>query len=116
VRISVLPSMWYPPEKGTRTILSKIYKQANRFNPVSMIGNRHKLPNLFDIIMNSIQTLQCELGNFKAGSADILINPDLSEYTWIEFYRPDEFINKGIASAEPAVQEINELLTEQMTL
>ena len=30
---------------------------------------------------------QYELGNFKAISADVRINPDLSAYTWIEFYR-----------------------------
>ena len=114
--ISIAVNVVPPLKKGTQTILSKIYKQANRFNPVSMIGNRQKLPNLFDIIMNSIQTLQCELGNFKAGSADILINPDLSEHTWVEFYRPNEFINKGIESAESAVPKINKLLNEQMAL
>jgi hypothetical protein len=31
---------------------------------------------MFDIIMNSMQVLQHELGNFKAISADVLINPD----------------------------------------
>lgn len=110
IAVNVVP----PLKKGTQTILSKIYKRANRFNPISMIGNRQKLPNIFDIIMNSIQTLQCELGNLKAASADVLINPDLSEFTWVEFYKPMAFIDKGTAAAEPAIPKITKLLSEKM--
>ena len=56
------------------------------------------MPNLFDIVMNSMQILQYELGNFKAITADVLINPDLSDFTWIEYYRADELIARGAGS------------------
>ena len=49
---------------------------------------------MFDIIMNSMQILQYELGNFKAISADVLINPELSDFTWIEYYRAAELIQR----------------------
>jgi predicted acylesterase/phospholipase RssA len=57
--------------------------------------------------MNSMQVLQYELGNFKAISADVLINPELSDFTWIEYYRADELIQRGVEAAErsmPAIQ------------
>jgi hypothetical protein len=73
------------------------------------------LPNLLDILMNSIQTLQYELGNFKAISADVRINPDLSGHTWIEFYKPTEFIEKGARAAEQALPEIRRVTAERLS-
>ena len=66
------------------------------------------MPNLFDIVMNSMQILQYELGNFKAISADVLINPDLSDFTWIEYYRADELIERGAEAARRALPAIRE--------
>jgi predicted acylesterase/phospholipase RssA len=64
--------------------------------------------------MNSIQTLQHELGNFKAISADVRINPDLSEFTWIDFHRALELIERGAEAAERAIPEIQRVLAERM--
>ena len=77
------------------------------FNPLTWIEESSGLPNMFDIIMNAMQTLQYELGNFKAISADVLINPELSDFTWVEYYRSEELIQRGIQAAErslPAIQ------------
>jgi NTE family protein len=80
----------------------------NTFNPLSYLSDSQDLPNLFDIVMNSMQILQYELGNFKAIRADVLINPDLSDFTWIEYYRADELIERGAEAAEkelPAIEK-----------
>ena len=69
---------------------------------------------MFDIIMNSMQVLQHELGNFKAISADVLINPDLSDFTWVEYYRSDELIQRGIEAAERAMPAIHRALDQKM--
>jgi NTE family protein len=69
---------------------------------------------MFDIVMNSMQVLQYELGNFKAISADILINPDLSDFTWIEYYRSEELIERGIEAAESALPAIQKSLEERV--
>ena len=84
----------------------------NLLNPLSYFGDSRDLPNMFDVAMNSIQMLQHELGNFKSISADIRIVPDLSEYTWIEFYRAEEFIERGVEAAEKALPEIRRVLAE----
>ncbi len=106
VAINVVP----PMKKGVEGLPSRIYRRLNLFNPLAYLGQSLDLPNLFDIAMSSMQTLQHELGNFKAISADVRINPDLSDFTWIEFYRNRELIAKGYESAELAVPAIKKAL------
>jgi len=72
------------------------------------------MPAMFDIIMNSMQVLQHELGNFKAISADVLINPDLSDFTWIEYYRSEELIRRGAEAAERAMPAIERALNQKL--
>jgi len=103
-----------PLRRGVDTVLSRVYKRINRLNPLAYLGGSRDLPNLFDVTMNSIQQLQHELGNFKAISADVRIVPDLSEFTWIEFYRPKELIARGFEAGVRAVPEIRRVLAEKL--
>jgi len=102
VAVNVVPRM----KRGIETALSYWYRRLNAFNPLSYIGDAQDMPNLFDIVMNSMQILQYELGNFKAITADVLINPDLSDFTWIEYYRADELIERGAEAAQRALPAI----------
>jgi NTE family protein len=95
IAVNVVP----PLRKGVETVLSRAYRRLNA---------------TFDVVMNSMQTLQHELGNFKAISADVRINPDLSGFTWIEFHRALELIERGAEAAERALPEIRRVLAERM--
>jgi NTE family protein len=106
VAVNVVP----PMKRGVETVLSSFYRRMNAFNPLSYLGDAQDMPNLFDIVMNSMQILQYELGNFKAISADVLINPDLSDFTWIEYYRADELIARGTEAAEKALPLIQKAI------
>ena len=64
-------------------------------NPLNYFSRHEELPNGFDTSMLSLQTLQHELGKVKMNEADISIEPDLSDFTWIEFYRSTELIETG---------------------
>ncbi len=102
IAVNVVP----PLKRGVENAVSRTYRMLNKFNPLAYIGDSRYLPNTFDIIMNALQTLQYELGNFKAISADVLINPDLSDFTWIEYYRAEELIKRGADAAERALPAI----------
>ncbi len=102
IAVNVVP----PMKKGVENEVSRTYRFLNQFNPLSYFEGSRGLPNLFDIIMNSMQILQYELGNFKAISADVRINPDLSDFTWIEYYRSEELIQRGVEAAERAIPAI----------
>jgi NTE family protein len=111
IAVNVVP----PLREGVETVVSRVFRRLNLLNPLSYFGDSRDLPNMFDVAMNSIQMLQHELGNFKSISADIRIVPDLSEYTWIEFYRAEEFIERGVEAAEKALPEIRRVLAEYGT-
>ncbi len=110
VAVNVVPQL----RKGVETLLSRAHRRLNALNPLARLVGAHGLPSTFDVVMNSIQTLQHELGNFKAISADVRINPDLSEFTWIDFHRALELIERGAEAAERAIPEIQRVLAERM--
>jgi NTE family protein len=109
IAVNVVPRL----KKGVDNVLTRLWRRASLLNPLSYLGGDRDLPNMFDIYMNSLQTLQHELGNFKAISADIRIVPDLSDFTWIEFYRPEAIIERGAAAAEAALPEVKRVLAER---
>jgi NTE family protein len=111
IAVNVVP----PLKKGVENEVSRAYRILNSFNPLSYLGDSRNLPNLFDLIMNSMQTLQYELGNFKAISADVRINPDLSDFTWIEYYRSEELIQRGIEAAERAMPAIQHAYSRKLS-
>jgi NTE family protein len=110
IAVNVVP----PLKRGVENAVSKMVKQINRFNPMSYLGGASGMPTMFDIIMNSMQVLQYELGNFKAISADVLINPELSDFTWVEYYRSDELIQRGVEAAERAMPAIQRALNQKL--
>jgi NTE family protein len=110
IAVNVVP----PLKKGLENVVSRAYRVYSMFNPISYFEGTLGLPNMFDIIMNSMQVLQYELGNFKAISADVLINPDLSDFTWIEYYRSKELIERGIAAAEQAMPAVKNAYSQHL--
>jgi NTE family protein len=106
VAVNVVPRM----KRGVETVLSAWYRRINAFNPLNYMVDAEDMPNMFDIVMNSMQILQYELGNFKAIAADVLINPDLSDFTWIEYYRADELIARGADAAQRALPAIEKAI------
>ena len=110
IAVNVVP----PLKLGVENVLSRSIRNMSRFNPMSWIEDSQGLPNMFDIIMNSMQILQYELGNFKAISADVLINPELSDFTWVEYYRSAELIQRGVDAAERALPAIQRAVRQKL--
>lgn len=109
IAVNAVPS----PEKGVTNALTRLWRRVNVLNPLSYLGDNRYLPNTMDIFMNTIQILQHELGKFKAISADVSITPNLSEFTWIEFYKTQGLIERGAEAAEKALPQIKRLLAER---
>ncbi len=40
------------------------------------------------------------MGRFKSLTVDVIINVDLNEFTWIDFHRAPEIIERGRAAGE----------------
>jgi NTE family protein len=110
VAVNVVP----PLKRGVQTVLARWYHRLAWFNPLSRLSGSLGMPSMFDLGMNGIQMLQHELGNHRAIAADVLITPDLTEFTWIEFYRARELIERGIEAAERALPQIRRVLDERL--
>jgi NTE family protein len=110
IGVNVVPTL----KKGVTTVLSRASRAVNSLNPFSYINESRDMPNIFDVGMNSLQVLQYELGNFRALSADVRLNVDLSSYTWIEFYRARELIERGAEAAEAIVPEVRKRISERL--
>jgi NTE family protein len=109
IGVNVVPSL----KRGVSTAVARAFRAASWLNPLSYLGGAGGLPSLFDVTMNSIQQLQHELGKFRGISADVQITPDLSDFTWIEFYRPAELIERGARAAEEALPRIRQALADR---
>jgi NTE family protein len=110
IAVNVVPS----PRKGVENAVSRAVRIVNSFNPMSYLQSQTDMPNMFDVIMNAMQILQHELGNFKAISADVLIKPDLSDFTWIDYNRAEELIRRGEEAAERAIPAIERTLRQKL--
>jgi NTE family protein len=107
--VNVVPQL----RKGVDTVLTRMTKRVNRLNPFAYANGAREMPSIFDVVMSSIQILEYELGNFKAAGADVRINIDCADFTWIEFYRSEELIERGAEATERALPAIRAALAER---
>jgi NTE family protein len=105
--VNVVPHL----RKGVTNVISRTIQAVSNLNPLS---RTRPTPNVADTAMNTIQSLQHELGHFKAASADVRINPELADITWIEFYRAPEIIERGERAVEESLPAIHRVLAERL--
>ncbi len=75
----------------------------------------HRLfvPNVVDILMNTIQYMESEIAEIKGEEADVLIRPILASASWIEFYKPAPFIKRGEEETMKLLPKIKALVAQQ---
>jgi NTE family protein len=112
IAVNVVPHL----DPDVSTSLSRTFKRLNRLNPLSFFSGSRDMPDVIDIFMNSLQALQRELGNFKSLSADVLINVDLADFTWIDFHRALEIIECGRRAGEAAVPDVRAAIGARLNL
>lgn len=69
-------------------------------------------PNIFNVLMNSIQFLEYGIAESSAAGADIVIHPVLSDSHWAEFYSGAKFIKRGEEKTLEQLGEIKRLVEE----
>jgi NTE family protein len=108
--VNVVPKL----DASTRTPLSRALGVVNRFNPIAHINGTVAAPHIVDIFMNALVAIQYELGNFKALTADVLVNVSLADYTWIDFPAALPIIDRGAQAAEEALPMIRQAYEERL--
>ncbi len=70
-------------------------------------------PNIFDILMNTIQTMESEISEMEGEAADLVLRPVIPEASWVEFYKPVSFIKRGEEEALKMLPQIKMLVSQQ---
>src|SRR5262245_44944734 len=110
IAVNVVPHL----RKGVTNVVSRTVGRVSSVNPLTIATRSRGLPGFVDTAMNSIQSLQHELGHFKAASADVRINAELADVSWIEFYKAPVIIERGQEAAEAALPAVRRVLAERL--
>jgi len=108
--VNVVPKL----NGDVRTPLSRAFGALNRLNPLAHLNGKVGAPHIVDIFMNSLVAIQYELGNFKALTADVLVNVDLADFTWIDFTSAIPIVERGASAADAALPAIREAYEQRL--
>ncbi len=69
-----------------------------------------KGPTILEVMAKTLYTMQFEIAQAQSQQAHVLLAPDLSAFTWVEFHRAAEIIRAGEAYMEEAMPKVKALL------
>jgi NTE family protein len=105
IAVNVVPPLKKNVENPIRRAVSG---SVGRLNPLRR--PEKQLPGSFDVIARTLQLMQHQLGNDRAGEADVLIIPALEDFWVLEFWSGGPMSEKGAEAARAALPEIRERL------
>ena len=99
-------------EKEAKMMRRKNFISRGIFRIQKAIARRF-FPNVFDILMTTIQTMEAEIAEIEGASADVLLRPVIPTASWVEFFRPQQFIKRGEEEAVKMLPKIKALVSQQ---
>ena len=99
-------------QERTRLRAERDAALAGRSLPVRLLYRirqelvRSMSPFIFDVIMRSMQSMEYRIAEVSCRDADLTLRPTLAGSHWLEFFRPEQFIQRG---EEVALQYLPEL-------
>lgn len=79
---------------------------------VSKVNKKAEISTVFDVIMQSLEIMQTEIGAFKEIESDIMIRPDVEEFSARAFTNISEIIQRGEEAAIKKIPEIKRVISE----
>ncbi len=70
------------------------------------------IPNIFDIMMQSMQTMEYQISEVSCRNADVVIRPTHISASWYEFFEAKKFIRRGEEEAQKHLAEIKQLVSQ----
>lgn len=69
-----------------------------------------KAPNVVSIILGAIEIMESEIIRSRSEAIDVLITPDVAQFTTLEYARADEIVQVGREAAERVLPQLRQLL------
>jgi predicted acylesterase/phospholipase RssA len=81
-------------------------------NPLKNLGLPEILraPNMLEILFQMIYTMEYEIAQTRLDPVHVVIEPEVSNFSWTELHRAKEIIATGERAAEEAAPKIKALL------
>lgn len=118
IAIDTLPS----PEdiKRTKTYQEEMDKKIKQERSLlrriryslGLKAKRIVMPNIFDIIVNSIQSMEYSLSQSYLQQADLVLKPRFVNVNWYELFHADKLIKLGEEEAVAKLAQIKQLIKE----
>lgn len=121
VAVNVLPS----PQDIARSIEFNLRRESEEREKAQEKGffsrlwynlgrriNRALFPNILDIIVNSIQTLEYVISEINCQKADVVLKPVVPGTDWFEFFKSEILIKKGEEETVKSIAAIKSLVNE----
>ena len=99
-------------EKETKKMRQRNFFSRGIFKTKKFLVRRF-FPNVFDILMNTIQAMETEIAEVEGESADVLIRPVVPNANWVEFFKPQQFIKRGEEETMKMLPKIKALVSQQ---
>jgi NTE family protein len=77
---------------------------------LKILFRRIFFPNIFDIMVKSILSMEYAMARESCHKAGVVLNPIIPTAQWYEFFKTDSLIKKGEAQAEKALPKIKALI------
>ena len=70
-------------------------------------------PNIFDILMSTIQSMEAEIADIEGQQADVLLRPVIPDSSWVDFFKPAPVIKRGEEETLKLLPKIKALVSQQ---
>ena len=67
-------------------------------------------PNIFDVVMHTMQGMEYELAERGCAEADVVLHPTIPRVNWFEFYNLDQLVRRGQEETEAYLPQIKKLV------
>lgn len=82
---------------------------AVNLSPRDIMRKREKMRSLLDIAAQTLEILMVEQVRENAAEADLIIAPDVSDFSTLDSGGYDKIIERGVEAAEPHIEEMRKL-------
>ncbi|RKY42512.1 MAG: hypothetical protein DRP85_02540 [Candidatus Makaraimicrobium thalassicum] len=89
--------------------IQKFVKNLTQRLPVASKKIDMNTPNMFDVLVQAIYSMEYQIVKAQLREADIVITPDVAHIDTLEFYRGEEAVLKGYEAARRAISGRKEL-------
>jgi NTE family protein len=78
---------------------AELIREITKSSEATPSNEEREIPNMFNVLISSIYTMEHNIVRSKLRQADVAISPDIRNINMLDFYRGSEIVDKGYETA-----------------